>query len=194
MILKLLREAHMGRVIFRRDDKAGGIPVDAVDDTRPQFAVDAGKALPAVVEQRIDQRTVRVSRCWVYHQPLGLIDNNDVRVLVYHLQRDVLRNHIYRLRRGPGNGHGLAAGQPGILRQRAALRGDSPLLRQALKGGAAQPRLFRQPRIQTLSRILSRCLQRHRLHSASSCHAFHKGTHSRPPLKRRRKRYTYPPR
>ena len=152
------REAHMGRVIFRRDDKAGGIPVDAVDDTRPQFAVDAGKALPAVVEQRIDQRTVRVSRCWVYHQPLGLIDNNDVRVLVYHLQRDVLRNHIYRLRRGPGNGHGLAAGQPGILRQRAALRGDSPLLRQALKGGAAQPRLFRQPRIQTLSRILSRCL------------------------------------
>ena len=72
VVLELSGERSGGQVVFRRDDEAGGVPVDAVDDTRPQFPADAGEGIPAVVEQGVDQRAVRVAGGRVDHQPLGL--------------------------------------------------------------------------------------------------------------------------
>ena len=61
MVLELLRQGQVGLVIFCRDDEAGGVPVDAVDDAGAELPVDAGEGLLTVVEQRVDQRAVRVA-------------------------------------------------------------------------------------------------------------------------------------
>ena len=68
MVLELGGELLMGEVVFRRDDEAGGVPVDAVDDARPQFPADAGEGVPAVIEQGVDQRAVRVAGGRVDHR------------------------------------------------------------------------------------------------------------------------------
>lgn len=68
VILKLLRQFHMGEVVFCGDDETGGVPVNAVDDAGPQFSVDPGKTVPAVIQQGVHQCPVRVSRCGVDYQ------------------------------------------------------------------------------------------------------------------------------
>ena len=61
VVLKLGGELLVGSIVFRRDDEAGGVPVDPVDDAGPQLPSDAGEGVPAVVQQGIDQRAVRVA-------------------------------------------------------------------------------------------------------------------------------------
>ena len=41
MELELLGQGQVGAVVFGRDHKAGGVPVDAVDDARAQLPVDS---------------------------------------------------------------------------------------------------------------------------------------------------------
>lgn len=68
VILKLLRQLHMGGIVFRGNDETGGVSVNAVDNAGPQFSVDPGKAVPAVIQQGVHQCPVRVSRCGVDYQ------------------------------------------------------------------------------------------------------------------------------
>ena len=41
VVLKLGGQSQMGAVVFGRDNKAGGVPVNAVDNARAQLPVDA---------------------------------------------------------------------------------------------------------------------------------------------------------
>ena len=91
MVLELRGERGVGGVVFRRDDEAGGILVDPVDDAGALFPADAGERVAAVREQRVDQRSVRVPRRGMDDESLGLVDDDDIRVLVADLQRDRLR-------------------------------------------------------------------------------------------------------
>ena len=109
MVLELRSQLLMGEIVFRRDDEAGGVPVDPVHNARPQGSAHAGERIPAVVEQSVDQRPVGMARRRMDHQPLGLVHHKDVPVLIDHIQRDVLGNRVQNLRFRQGDLHGLRA-------------------------------------------------------------------------------------
>ena len=46
VVLKLGGQSQMGAVVFGRDNKAGGVPVNAVDNARAQLPVDARQESP----------------------------------------------------------------------------------------------------------------------------------------------------
>ena len=45
----------MGQVVFGDGQKAGGVLVNPVDDSRPELAVDTGEGVPLGVEQAVHQ-------------------------------------------------------------------------------------------------------------------------------------------
>ena len=143
VVLELGRQRLVGEVILRYDQQARGVLVDAVDDAGPQLAVDAGEGIAAVVEQGVDQGAGPVSRRRMDHQALGLVDDQQVAILIDDVQGNILGLQ----------GHGLGLRQvqgqhvPGlelvVFPQRAALPQDPALLQQPLGRGAGQIR--RQP-------------------------------------------------
>ena len=58
-----------------------GIAVDAVDDAGPLHPANAGEFAPAMVEQRVNQRAIGMTRGGMHHQPSGLIDDDQIVVL-----------------------------------------------------------------------------------------------------------------
>ena len=72
VVLELGGELLMGEVVLGRDDETGGVPVDPVDDAGAQGPADAGEGVPAVMEQGVDQRPVRVAGAGWTTSPLGL--------------------------------------------------------------------------------------------------------------------------
>ena len=97
---ELGREPLMGAVGLGRDDQAGGILVDAVDDAGPGDAADPRQAAAAMVEQGVDQRAVEIARRRVDDEPGGLVDHDQMLVLVDDGERDVLRLVMRRRRVG----------------------------------------------------------------------------------------------
>ena len=55
VVLQLRRQSLVGKIVLRRDDQPGGVPVDAVNDAGPQLPVNAGQVVPQGVEQAVDQ-------------------------------------------------------------------------------------------------------------------------------------------
>ena len=43
VVLQLIGQTLMGHIVFCRDDQAGSIPVNAVDNARTQLPVDSGE-------------------------------------------------------------------------------------------------------------------------------------------------------
>lgn len=70
MVGKLCGQALVRSIVFCRDKQAGRIPVDAVYDSGAQNAAYAGKTLSAVVQKRVDERTVGMSRRRMHHHAL----------------------------------------------------------------------------------------------------------------------------
>ena len=139
MVLKLGGQGQVGPVVFGGDDETGGVPVNAVDDTRADGPVDARQGAAAVIEQGVDQGAVRVAGGGVDHQAHRLVHHDHVVVLKHHVQGDVLGLHVDGLRVGQGEGHLVPGGGLIVLLHRRAVDGDGPLLQQALGGGAGQP-------------------------------------------------------
>ena len=100
VVLKLCGQCLVRSIILCRNNQSAGIPVNAVNNPRPQSAPYPAQALPAVVEQGVDQGPVRVPRRRVDHHPHRLIDHDDVLVLIDHIQGDVLGNQVDGLRVG----------------------------------------------------------------------------------------------
>ena len=82
MIRQLSRQCQMGGVVFGGDDQAAGVPVDAVNDAGTLLAADAGEGVPAVVQQGVDQRAVRMARRRMHHHALWLVYHNDALILI----------------------------------------------------------------------------------------------------------------
>ncbi len=106
-------------------DAAARALVEAVDDARAHLAADAGQVL-AVEQERVDQRPRRVSGAWVHDQSRGLVQRDELGVLVEHRERDGLGLRRCGPRRFHEKRHRLAAleelaglGGPPVERHRA---------------------------------------------------------------------------
>ncbi len=100
MFLQLSSYGEMGCIIFTDDYASCGIPVNAMNDSGTQNAVDPGKAVLTMVHERIHQCIVVMSGSGVNHHTLGFIDHEYIFVFVKDVQRNILRLNFrfYRLR------------------------------------------------------------------------------------------------
>ena len=67
-----LGEARMGEFGLRRHHDAGSFLVEPVDDAGPALAADAGEAVAAMGEQRVDQRPLVIAGAGCTTRPAGL--------------------------------------------------------------------------------------------------------------------------
>ena len=128
----------MRKVVFRGDQQAGGILVDAVDDAGALFPADAGERVPAVPQQRVDQRPVRMPGGGMDDEAAGLVDHDHVVILENHVQRDLLRHERHVLRRRERDDKSVARGALVVLFDRRAVQQDAPGVQQPLRGAAGQ--------------------------------------------------------
>ena len=82
MVGELGGERTVGAVVLGDHHQPGGVLVEAVDDAGAPHPTDAGKALPAMGDQRVDERAGAVSRGGMDDETARLVDDDDVVVLV----------------------------------------------------------------------------------------------------------------
>ena len=168
MVLELGGKGLVGGVVLGGDDEAAGVPVDAVDDPRTQGAPHAAEAVPAVVQQGVDQGAVRVSRGRMDYQPRRFVDHDHVPVLIGHVQRDVLGQGLDGLRLREGDLHRLPAGEPGALGDGPAIYRHPSCLDEPGGSGPGQLRQGRgQEAVQTDAPALTGDRQAYRFHRPS---------------------------
>ena len=133
MVGELSRQPLMRRIGLGAHQQPGRVLVDPMDDTGPLHPVDPRQPAPAMVEQRIDQRTVAVSRRRVDHHPRRLVDDDQMLVLEHDFERNVLRLEVEGSERGKGDGesHALCHSGAGGGCNRAP-QGDGPVRDQPL--------------------------------------------------------------
>ena len=98
VFLNLFCEAGVRTITFGHNQQAAGVLINAVDNARPQHAVDAREAVAAMRQQRVDQRAVPVARRRMHNHPLRLVHHHKIIVLIHDVERDILRLDIQRLR------------------------------------------------------------------------------------------------
>lgn len=96
VIGKLRSETFMSGIGFGRDEQAGGVFVDPVNDPGARDAADPRQRSRAMVQQRIDQRARCVSRSRVDNHACGFVDHYKVIVFVRDIKRDILRLRLRR--------------------------------------------------------------------------------------------------
>jgi hypothetical protein len=90
VISELCGEALVRLVGLGDDEQAGRVLVDTVYDARSGNAADPRQLTLAVMQQRIDQRSVEIAGGGVNHKARRLVDDNQVIVLVDHDERNIL--------------------------------------------------------------------------------------------------------
>ena len=130
----------MGKVVFGNRQKPGGVLIDAVDDAGAQLTVDAGQVIPQRVQQAVHQRVIGMARRRVHYQPLGLVDDQQIIVLVDDIQRHFLGRDVHSLRLGNLVGNGIANIQFVVFLTGLSVAGNQPFLNELLGGAAAQIR------------------------------------------------------
>ena len=85
------RESDVGFVCLGDDHQTAGILVEAVNDAGACLAADAGKGVPAVGEQCMDEGSTGMAGARMDHEPGRLVDDEQVLVLMDDDQRNVLR-------------------------------------------------------------------------------------------------------
>ena len=143
MRLDLLREQIVGEIVLGDDQKSARILVDPVDDPRTDDAIDRREPPGAVKEQRVHERAVPVARRGMHDHPLGLVDDQQVVILVDDVDGDVLRDDVERLCVRHLDGELLAAPQPVVLRDRLSVREDGAVVTQPLHDRAGE--ILRRP-------------------------------------------------
>jgi len=88
---EVARQRVMGGLGLGDDHQPARALVETMDDTGPANPADPGKARTTMVDQRVYECAVRVSRCGVDNQPRGLIDDDQMCILKADIQRDRLR-------------------------------------------------------------------------------------------------------
>src|SRR5947208_13413278 len=91
VIGELCSQRRMRAIVLRHYHETRRILVEPVDDAGPALAADAGQAVAAMSDQGVDQRSGPVAGGGMNDKTGGLIDDDDVVVLVNHGERDRLR-------------------------------------------------------------------------------------------------------
>src|SRR5438034_8935971 len=129
----------MRPVVAGGDDQAGGAFVEAVDYAGPLLS-PGGRPAAAQAEQRVDQRARVVTRCGVHDHARGLVDDDQVGVLIDEPQGERLRPRSRGMRFGDGELDDVASGHAIRGVRRLAVEPDPPVLYQPGRGRAAQRR------------------------------------------------------
>jgi hypothetical protein len=85
-----------------------GLLVDAMHDARAYRTAYAGQAVAAMVQQGVDQGAGLGPRRGMDHHAGGLVDDDQIGILVDYGQRDVLRRRLDWQGRGDVQGEGFA--------------------------------------------------------------------------------------
>ena len=89
MIGELLGQRFVRPVVLRRHHQPGGVLVEPMHDARAPDTADPGKAGAAMGDQRVDQRAGLVPGGGMHHEAPGLVDDDDVVILVDDIERDI---------------------------------------------------------------------------------------------------------
>ena len=106
-------------------------------------------------EQRVYQRSVRVSGGRVHHHPAGLVDHNEIRVFIDDVQRNLLRDqrNLLRLRQQHGDLDPRLTAS--VLLNRSVPDSHRTFFDQALRRAPAQTRnSTREESVDSLSALL----------------------------------------
>ena len=92
----------MARSFLAATRRPRRVLVQPMDDAGPRLAADADQLVAAMGDQGIDQRAVGIAGGGMHHQSGRLVDDDQVLVLVDHVQRNILalRHGAARLRHG----------------------------------------------------------------------------------------------
>ena len=163
VIGQLRREREVHKVVFRRDEQAGRVLVDAVHDAGPPLPADAGETVAAVGEQGVDERAVLVPGRGVHDHAARLVDDDEVVVLIHHVQRQILRHELRRCCiRQRDDKRVAGCGFIVFLHGRAVFR-HGPLREQPLGGAACElGQRAREESVDPLGALL--CLNRSLFH------------------------------
>ena len=80
-----------GQFGFGRDHDARRILIQPMHNAGAFFPANAGQFIPRMGQQRIDQRAILIARRRVHDEPRGLVQNDQVGILMKNAQRNVLR-------------------------------------------------------------------------------------------------------
>ena len=116
VIGKLLGQAPMRLVGLGDHHEARGVLVEAMHDAWALHPANAGEALPAMGDERIHQCAVGMAGRRVHDEARGLVDHDDVRILMEDRQGDFLPQRLGR--------HGLRDGERDRSPRRAASATD----------------------------------------------------------------------
>ena len=95
----LFGKGKMRAVVFGDDEKPRRVLVDAVHDARTHDAVDAAQRIQPI-QERVNERARKIAAARVHREPLLLIDDGDVRVLVNDVEGNIFGRQIERLQSG----------------------------------------------------------------------------------------------
>ena len=135
------REGVVGGLGLGDDHQPARILIEAMNDTRPADPADPGKTHPAMADQGVYERAVRVSRRGVDNQARGLIDDDQMCVLEADIQSNRLpdRRCIYIIRANYDEFLAASDSQRRVA-QSCSFAGDIAVMDQPFEPGARQRR------------------------------------------------------
>ncbi|MCY1547275.1 hypothetical protein D9M68_833220 [compost metagenome] len=94
MVGELLGKVAMRRLGLGGDHHARCVAVQPVHDAGALDPTDTHQALPAMKQQRIDQRAIGRTGGRVHHHAHRLVDHDQLVVLIEDVERDILRQRL----------------------------------------------------------------------------------------------------
>ena len=153
----LITEGLMGGIGFGHHQKSAGVLVDAVHNAGADCSADARELPRTVIQQRVDQRAVRIAGRRMNHHSLWLVHHQQERVLVDNFQRNVLGYRFNGLRVGQNNLHHHPRHSLLFFVDRPSAGRHLSVLHQGLDLTAGKiPADFRQPAVHPLPALLRR--------------------------------------
>lgn len=150
-VRKLCGEPLMSKVILGSDQQARGIFIDPVNDTRTFLSADTGERITAMPQQGIYQSAVRMSWGRVYNKPPGLVNYNQILILVDDIKRDVLSNKGRFLKRGEAQHKAVSCGAFVVFPQGCAGHCYTAILKKLL--GSASREAFHGTRKESVDTL-----------------------------------------
>lgn len=83
---KLIRQTLMGKIVLGNDKNSARISIKTVHNSRTALVKAHGQVFD-MVKQYVDQGVLRVTGGRVHNQSAGLVDHNQVAILIKNIQR-----------------------------------------------------------------------------------------------------------